>query len=478
MDSGKPSSDKDDTLSGIDSERSAGVSSGDADINGAAGEADGEEYYEEEIEYIEDSDESDGEEVEDSFRGGIPPEQMRWGYPPPRFGNMTFPPPRFPPNAFGPRPPEFGAWNMPPAEEDDEVEYEYYIEVAENEELDPETETEYEDDSSGDGSDTEDFVPRDAKKGMDALKIADELGDDIKQLQDDGEEKSRELDSMDHISRIFIKILKYSVNTLIILILVFVCFVFVHFTFNKVSVRSSSSGKTGTTAVNDFKWRLLFSQANSVAKSFYEATGTLDGFMNTVDVTLRGTAEIQGEKKHFYCIKKRNGMAFLKLGAGDSARSYYMDTRGKMWFLNKGGMSGGREHISDSEGELLRSLTVFDDVLNQRAFPLDGGKDSVLDSAIKYEGRLPLSGREQECISVTDSMFRKTKFYVDPSTHFMSGVEISMGESIIKVIFDDYSTVEGNFKVPMTRTVYSGGKHYATVKLDMVVRNREIMFPQ
>ena len=155
-----------------------------------------------------------------------------------------------------------------------------------------------------------------------------------------------------------------------------------------------------------------------------------------------------------------------------------MDTRGKMWFLNKGGMSGGREHISDSEGELLRSLTVFDDVLNQRAFPLDGGKDSVLDSAIKYEGRLPLSGREQECISVTDSMFRKTKFYVDPSTHFMSGVEISMGESIIKVIFDDYSTVEGNFKVPMTRTVYSGGKHYATVKLDMVVRNREIMFPQ
>ncbi len=423
------------------------------------------EYYEEETEF-------EGPVPPFLYGGRVPPPFPAQPFgPPPPYGAVPIRPP-FPP-PFVPN------GNLPPIE--DEVEYEYYIEDGENEELD----MQYEEDSVEDEKNR--VVPSFGvaeKKGIDALKVPEKGGEELKHLQENGEERARELEGVEKVSSIFLRVLKYALNTVVILILLFICFVLVHFSINRTpkNENSPSAVAMGSPSAKDLKWRLLFSRANSVAKSFYESVGTLDGFANVRNMAMRGAITFAGTKGEssspFYCIKKRDGTAFLKIGAGGDAKCFYIDERGKVESLSGGGMSGERKAVSGEQGELLRSTTVFDDVLNQCAFPLDGGSDSILDSSIKYEGVKNFRESMHECISVEDLSGRKTKFYVSPSTNFISGIEIGGVGPEITVMFDDYGMAEQNFKLPMKRSVFLNGKLYATVKLDTVVINREIIFPQ
>jgi|GEM_PF-2510316 len=423
----------------------------------------------------------DGFEGSDSGRSRAEPRPSRGGRQmPPPFGRPPFPP--FDPR-FGPPPPPYGYEYEDDME--DEVEYEYYIEGEENEELDPEYEVVEEEVISSSSPPSravyEMQFEDEQRHGMDSIAIMQDKGGVASKLQNEGDEKAREIGKAERVTEIALKTVKICLNIFIIALLGFACFIFVKFSFDSLSEKERISGEVSQklSSPQIFKWRLMPTQANAVAKSFYDATGTMEGFVNMVDLMLRGSIDFGGDKKAFYCIKKRDGRSFLKIGAGDEAKCYYINPAGKAWFLQDGGVAGKRVALNEKDSERIRSLVIFDDVLNQRSFPLDGNNtDGVMDSMIEYEGRIEFDGVEHECISTTDLDGRKTMFFVDISTRYISGIKIDRISASVKVVFSQYDTVEENLKMPIKREIFIDSKPYASVVLDMVVKNREMIFPQ
>ncbi len=323
------------------------------------------------------------------------------------------------------------------------------------------------------------------KKGLDIIEHSDSARQQLERIQTEGAEKARQIDDVEAFSNTALVIVKFFATVTILVILIGSTAFFIKYSFDKIEeeeakaeAAASSTDSSETVRSVQFKWRLPNSKANNLVKDFYTTVGTLNSFAAIVDMMFIGVLDFQGAKISFYCIKKRDGRCFLRLGEDASMVCYFIDVRGKVWLLKQGGMAGEREKLNPLESERIRMLVTFDEEINRRAFPSEAEQELVTDSRIDYEGTVLLDKMETETISTLDSEGRRNVYYIDPATKYIVAESVIAGENKFMLKFSNYKSFETDILFPENRSIFVNNKFYAEVKLTRVQKNREMMFPQ
>lgn len=441
-------------------------------------EDNGEEFYvdeDDEYEYVEVEDEQqEYDEDEDFFEEGRffhgnfppPPPPMPFYIPPPvvpinnrQFGR-NFPPP----------PPQIRPIFNPELREQLDEDQEDYGEI----DIDDNGEEFYIEPAEEDGilEDSDEII-------ISAAPLSSMKSEASDKLLEEGMQQEAVVKNGKFI-QFFITMLKWLLSLIVIIVMIGGCVMIVKSYFNTSSSSDSSSIKTREAPKGDFTWRMPFGRARTCLEEFYKSIGISDNYISAEDLLLKGTITINGSSDDVYCIKKRvENLVFIKIGIASGARAYSVSSSVFGINVNRlldGGMSGRKKELSADNARIIRVITYFDDLIFARAFSRDYNSVRISDD-ISYEGEFDVDGIPCQRICLKDVDATEAKYYFDNKTSRLYKASYKNGNQLIEVIYSDYKSVDGDQVRPHARKIFVNSKPYAEIKFDFIVKRDGLIFP-
>lgn len=223
--------------------------------------------------------------------------------------------------------------------------------------------------------------------------------------------------------------------------------------------------------------RFSSDEMTEAAKKFYSKLSNPLTLENLRDIIITGSITMSGgQPKNFYCIKRYDSGAFLKIGSGDDENTYLLPAGGGAFLLEEG-RTGGRKTALDAErAALLRALTEWDEAIFPSAFASDipegRGKPEF-----KFLGNREFFGKKVEAAEAVFEGGDRTTFFFDAESGLLSGISFPANGSEMRVAFSDYGDADGVYKFPMTRAVFLGDRKIAELDVSFASVNRGLFFP-
>ncbi len=239
--------------------------------------------------------------------------------------------------------------------------------------------------------------------------------------------------------------------------------------------REGAAGRPSESA--EMILRFSSDEMTEAAKKFYSKLSNPLTLENLRDIIITGSITMPGgQPKNFYCIKRYDSGAFLKIGSGDKENTYLLPAGGGAFLLEEG-RTGGRKTAVDSEkAALLRALTEWDEAIFPSAFASDisegRGKPEF-----KFLGGREFLGKKAEAAEAVFEGGDRTTFFFDAESGLLSGISFPANGSEMRVAFSDYGDADGVYKFPMTREVFLGGRKIAELDVSFASVNRGLFFP-
>ena len=186
----------------------------------------------------------------------------------------------------------------------------------------------------------------------------------------------------------------------------------------------------------------------------------------------------KGKPEEFYCIASSDKI-LLKIGSGTKERTYLIgDFNEGVQQLYEGRISGSKTQLDEKAATVLRAIVYFDDVLATRAFTSKFKSERNYNDSFAYEGISTANGSKCDVVGLMESGNCNMQFHFDQNTHRLSSINYKTPLVSATSSFDEYYDVDNSYKAPKIRNISVNGKHYATVRIDFIVRNRGLILPQ
>lgn len=224
--------------------------------------------------------------------------------------------------------------------------------------------------------------------------------------------------------------------------------------------------------------RFSSGEMTEAAKRFYSKLSNPLTLENLRDIIVTGSINMLdgGQPKNFYCIKRYDSGAFLKIGSGDDEKAYLLPGGGGAFLLEEGRTGGRRTALDPEKAALLRALTEWDDAIFLSAFSADI-PDGRGKPEFKFLGSREFLGKKAEAAEAAFENGDRTTFFFDGESGLLSGISFPAGASEMEVAFSDYGDADGVYKFPMARAVFFKGKKIAELDVSFASVNRGLFFP-
>ena len=222
----------------------------------------------------------------------------------------------------------------------------------------------------------------------------------------------------------------------------------------------------------------LSGDIDKVAGAFYSKLSNPITLENLRDIIVTGSINFSdGEPpKNFYCIKRYDSGAFIKVGSGKDEKTYHVAKDNTVYLLEEGRMGGKKTQLESDKAALLRALTEWDDILFQSAFALDQ-YDKRGKPKLDYLGERDFDGKKMETIVASYGGSDKTTFYFDKDSGMLKGIAFPLGTEEMRISMGDYGDADGVYRFPTSRKIYLGDKKIAELNTSFVSVNRGLFFP-
>lgn len=222
----------------------------------------------------------------------------------------------------------------------------------------------------------------------------------------------------------------------------------------------------------------LSGDIDKIAGAFYSKLSNPITLENLRDIIVTGSINFSdGEPpKNFYCIKRYDSGAFIKVGSGKDEKTYHVAKDNSVYLLEEGRMGGKKTQLDSDKAALLRALTEWDDILFQSAFALDQ-YDKRGKPKLDYLGERNFDGKKMEAIEASYGGADKTLFYFDKDSGMLKGITFPLGTEEMRISMGDYGDADGVYRFPMSRKIYLGDKRIAELNTSFVSVNRGLFFP-
>ena len=254
------------------------------------------------------------------------------------------------------------------------------------------------------------------------------------------------------------------------------CYIFIH--WNHLQISHKNEMDRAEYNRQNIGWRLPESNSNNLIKRFFECLGPLSEVSGLTDMLIKGTIEMKGLEEDFYCIRRANGTAYIKIGTRETGeRAYFIgDAIEGVSKLIDLRTSGERVALSGKEALVLRSLVFFDEQMFKFAFLTDMRVIGENVDSFKYFGRKAIDSVEAEILASNKDQKEYSYAFSSTTGELISvSVLTSIGDIMIK--YSDYQPDDSGIKMPFAREVYLNGNLVAKVKSKIVFRNKGFIFP-
>ena len=401
----------------------------------------------------------------------------------PEFYQGNFPeptPPYFMPPPVVPQPTLVGAHLPPPPpphpqfipELRDEIE-EYIEEEYVEEEY---VEEEYvEEDEFSQGNDDVLLGEEFEKIEVTAAPISSMQSKESEQLLKLGERQEIEIKN-GRFSLFLMTLLKWSVSLLIVIAMIAGCAYIVHRFFER-DTSQENIVQTREAPVGNFSWRISEGRVRTCIEAFYMSIGVPKNYISANDILLKGNIKLNTTSDSIYCIKKRvDNKTFVKIGAGNTSKTYLVGTTNEGVFrLVQGGMSGEHRELDGESAWIIRSLIDFDDLIFVRAFSRDYHGNP--DNSITYCGEYEIDGKYYQSLSLTELNGVNIKYFFDNKTNRLFKATYTYGKNIIDVLYSDYKNIDDEEFRPFKYKILLNSKLYAEINFDFIVKRDGLIFP-
>ncbi len=383
---------------------------------------------------------------------------------PPRFGGRMPPPPP-PPPPFAQVNPNF---NPSEIEMDDGEVFEYEVDSGDLEDSNEENDTRSEE-STLESTSTE-VVSNESVKHMAYSEMVTPRSRSIAPNKEAQEQNENE-----HISvaRIFFKVF---FGFVCLSLMVAMCYAIIY--WNHYQISKENSYKDDASKITGVAWRLPNSISSDIIRRFFESLGNLSDVSEYRDMMVKGTTNLNNEEIPFYCIRRANGVSFIKLGSSaETERAYYAPSDSHDVFkLLDLRINGARESLPQKEALVLRALVLFDDHIFKHAFGDDVRSMSSNAESFKVIEKSRIGGEPVDVIvSYVNGV--EYKYYFSVKDSILLSAQVNAGDISVKIDYSDYKETDINVKFPYMRKVYINGKPIATVTVKIAIRNKGFILP-
>lgn len=254
------------------------------------------------------------------------------------------------------------------------------------------------------------------------------------------------------------------------------CYLFIVWNHSQISKRNEIERAEYNR--QNIGWRLPESISNNVIKRFFEFQGAISSVSEFTDMLIKGSIEMNGKDEEFYCIRRANGSAYIKIGAReDGERTYFIgDASVGVSKLIDMRTSGEKVVLSGKEAIVLRSLVFFDEQMFKLAFITDMRVLAENVDSFKFVGKKNVDSGATELLACNKE---KNEYIYEflSNTGELYSVKINTPNGDVTIKYLDYQPDDSGIKMPFAREVYLNGKLVAKVKSKIIFRNKGFIFP-
>ena len=254
------------------------------------------------------------------------------------------------------------------------------------------------------------------------------------------------------------------------------CYLFIHWNHTQIS-------KKGEMDLAEYQrqnigWRLPESISNDIIKRFFESLGSISTVSELSDMLIKGKINMNGKVEEFYCIRRANGTAYIKLGTLEEGgeRAYFVAGRDGVSKLIDMRVSARKTQLQGKDALVLQALVFFDEQMFNWAFLTDMRAINENVESFKFVGRRNVDSQEADVLS-TNRDSNNYEYAFSSKTGELLTTTIRSANDEVVVKYSDYKADDGGVKIPFMREIYLNGKFVATVDSRIVIRNKGFIFP-
>ena len=254
------------------------------------------------------------------------------------------------------------------------------------------------------------------------------------------------------------------------------CYMFIHWNHTQIS-------KKGEMDLAEYQrqnigWRLPESISNDIIKRFFESLGSISAVSELSDMLIKGKITMNGKVEEFYCIRRANGMAYIKIGTVEEGgeRAYFVAGRDGVSKLIDMRVSARKVQLQGKEALALQSLVFFDEQMFKWAFLTDMRAINENVESFKFAGRRNVDSQEADVLSTNRDGNTYTYAFSSKTGELLTTTITSPNDEVV-VKYSDYKEDDGGVKIPFVREIFLNGKPIAKVDSRIVIRNKGFIFP-